>query len=276
MSIAGGLHRALEAAAGYGFDAVAMFLRNQQQWRAPELTDQAVRTFKRVRTQVGVGPVVAHGSYLLNLAGRDEVREKSIAALADDLRRAGRLGVEYVVIHPGSNPDVEAGIARIVDGLDRAMKGLQHKHPLLLLETTAGQGNCIGHRFEHLAAMLGGVRRPNRYGVCLDTCHVFAAGYDLRSARAVAATLDAFDQVVGLPRLRAVHCNDSKRPLGSRVDRHEHIGQGEIGRAGFRALVNEPRLSGMPLILETPKAERDADGADWDRINAALLRRMAR
>jgi deoxyribonuclease-4 len=276
LSIAGGLHRALEAAEGYGFEAVALFLRNQQQWKAPELTDQAVRTFKRIRKRVGIAPVVAHGSYLLNLAGRDEVREKSILALAEDLRRAGRLGVEYFVIHPGSNPDTEAGIERIIDGLDAAMHGLRHRHPVLLLETTAGQGNCVGHRFEHLAAVLSGVRRRDRYGVCFDTAHVFAAGYDLRTAKACRATLAEFDAVVGLERLRAIHCNDSKRALGARVDRHEHIGMGEIGLGGFRSLVNDARLADVPFILETPKGTRESDNADWDDVNAATLRQLVR
>ncbi len=275
LSIAGGLHKAIEAAADYGFQAVALFLRNQRQWQAPPLSDQAARTFKKVRRRLGIGPVVAHGSYLLNLAGNEPVREKSIAALADDLRRAGRLGVEYLVIHPGSNADLQAGIERIVAGLDAAMKGLRHRHPTVLLETTAGQGNCIGHRFEHIAAMLQGVRRADRYGVCLDTAHAWAAGYDLGSARAVRKTLDAFDDVIGLSQLEAIHCNDSLKPLGSRVDRHAHIGQGEIGLAGFRALLRDPRLADVPFILETPKGTRDSDGADWDAINAAALRRLA-
>lgn len=276
LSIAGGLHHALQDAQDYGFQAVALFLRNQRQWQAPDLTDADVAAFKRVRRQSGIAPVVAHGSYLMNLAGENPVREKSIAALAEDLRRAGRLGVEYLVIHPGSNQDTQAGIERIVAGLDAAMTGHRYRHPMVLLETTAGQGNCIGYRFEHLAAMLAGVRRKDRYGVCFDTAHVLAAGYDLRSARAVRTTLDKFDRVVGMTHLRAVHCNDSLKPFGSRVDRHAHIGQGEIGRAGFRALLRDPRLADAPFILETPKGTRDSDGADWDRVNAALLRKLAR
>jgi deoxyribonuclease-4 len=272
LSIAGGLHKALEAAAGYGFDAVAMFLRNQRQWQAPPLSDPAVRTFKKTRRRLGIGPVVAHGSYLLNLAGEVPVREKSIAALRDDLRRAGRLGVEFLVIHPGSNSDLQAGIERIVAGLDAAMKGLRHRHPKVLLETTAGQGNCIGHRFEHIAAVLDGVRRADRYGVCLDTAHAWAAGYDLGSSRGARKTLEAFDSIIGLSRLGAIHCNDSLKPLGSRVDRHAHIGKGEIGLAGFRALVRDPRLADVPFILETPKGTRESDNADWDPLNAATLR----
>lgn len=276
LSIAGGVHNALHRAAGYGFDTLALFVRNQRQWRSPPLTDAQAREFRRVRRRLGVGPIVAHGSYLVNLAGADEaMRRRSIDAVAEELDRCGRLGVEYYVLHPGSNEDAAAGVARIAAGLDEALAACGRRRVRVLLETTAGQGNGIGRRFEQLAEILSRVRRPGRYGVCLDTCHVFAAGYDIRSPAGYASMMDALDDVVGLDRLLAVHLNDSLRPLGSRVDRHAHVGRGEIGRRGLANVVNDPRLADTPLILETPKGV-DERGRDWDAVNAAAVRSLIR
>lgn len=274
LSIAGGLHRALEAAAGYGFPVVALFVRNQRQWQAPPLRDEEVQTFRDARQACGIETVVAHGSYLVNLAGEGPVRKKSIAAVAEDLGRCGRLGIEHLVIHPGSAEDTQAGIGRIAAGIDEALRRARNSPATLLLETTAGQGNCIGHRFEHLADILGQAARTARLGVCLDTAHVFAAGYDLRTPQAGRKLLRQFDTVVGLERLKAVHVNDSLKPLGSRVDRHAHLGRGCIGREGFGWLVRSRKLPDVPLILETPKGE-DPRGRDWDRVNAGLLRQLA-
>jgi deoxyribonuclease-4 len=273
LSTAGGLHHALEAARGYGFDAVALFVRSPRQWRAPPLSAEAVATFKETRERCGIRAVVAHANYLYNLAGAPENRKRSVDSLADELTRCAELGIEFLVLHPGSNPDPEAGLRLIAAGLDEAMaeapEGVR-----LLIEGTAGQGNTLGHRFEHLARILESVRRPARFAVCLDTCHLFAAGYDLRAPEAWAATLSDFDRRVGLRHLLAWHCNDSLKPFASRRDRHAHIGEGALGREAFRNLVNDPRFTDTPLILETPKEKRESDGRDWDEINAETLCRL--
>ncbi len=274
LSIAGGLHRALEAADDYGFDCVAMFVRNQRQWRAGPLSDEAIATFVEVRRRLRIAPVVAHGSYLVNLAGKADVRRKSITAMRDELDRCERLGIEYLVFHPGSRENADEGIGLIAEALNEIVAdrtGLTK----ILLETTAGQGNYIGHTFEQLAAILERLERPKRFGVCLDTCHIFAAGYDIRTPHAYRKTMDEFDRTIGLERLLAVHLNDSVRGLGSRVDRHAHIGLGEIGLTGFAEIVNDQRLANLPMILETPKGA-DETGRDWDEINTAALRELIR
>jgi len=276
LSIGGGMHKALVSASEYGFDTVAVFVRNQAQWYVPPLSEQAVAEFRRTRAELGIGPVVAHGSYLVNLAGEPLVRGRSIEAMLADLGRCRRLGIEYLVLHPGSRPDAEEGIGLIAEALNEifARQGEGGPGPMVLLETTAGMGNAIGRTFEQLAAILARIDRPARVGVCLDTCHVFAAGYDLRTPAAYDKIMADFDRLIGLARLRAVHVNDSLKCLGSRLDRHEHIGHGQIGRRGFRNLVNDPRLAAVPMILETPKGQDDR-GRDWDAVNAAALRRLA-
>jgi len=274
LSTAGGIHRALELAAGYGFQTVGVFVRNQLQWHVPPLDKRAVAEFRLTRRRLGIRPVVAHGSYLVNLAGAGEVRRKSIAAVAADLDRCGRLGIEYLNIHPGSCPAADVGIARVAEALDDIVAACPHSRPEVLLETTAGQGSSIGHAFEQIAAILATLDRPRRVGVCLDTCHVFAAGYDIRSPEAYRQTMDQFDRIIGLDRLKAIHLNDSVREIGSRVDRHAHIGFGRIGSAGFKNFVDDDRLADVPMILETPKG-KDARGRDWDRINAETIRRLA-
>ncbi|MCP4376008.1 MAG: deoxyribonuclease IV, partial [bacterium] len=207
-----------------------------------------------------------------------EVRDKSIIAMIEDFTRCERLGVEYLVFHPGSNPDVETGQRLITEALNEIGSSVSHADDgsppsRVLLETTAGQGNCIGHRFEHLAAILDGLECPDRFGICLDTCHIFAAGYDIRTSETYAETMQAFDTIIGLDRLLAIHLNDSKRDFGSRVDRHEHIGEGFIGSDAFVNFVNDSRLSDIPAILETPKG-LDENGCDWDTINARHIAAM--
>lgn len=275
LSIAGGLDRALTAAQGYGFEAVALFLRNQVQWKCRPLDDEVIRRFKRVRKQTRVKTVVAHGSYLVNLAGLADVRRKSIRAMIEDLTRCGRLGVEYLVIHPGSRESAANGIDLIARALNDIFSACPYRRPKVLLETTAGAGKTLGRSFEQIAAMIAAVDRPRRVGVCLDTCHIFAAGYDMRTPAACRAMLDEFDRVIGLDRLGAIHLNDSLKPLGSGVDRHAHIGLGEIGLRGFAALVNDPRLADVPMILETPKGLDDL-GRDWDAVNAETVRGLLR
>lgn len=275
LSIEGGLHNALIRAGRYGFKTVGMFVRNQVQWRVPPLPDAAVATFRRARRRLGISPVVAHGSYLVNLAGRYAVRRRSVTATLADVERCRRLGIEYLVLHPGSRPDAEEGIGLIADAVNEVLDRSPARRVKLLLETTAGMGSSIGHTFEQLAAILERIARPRRVGICADTCHLFAAGCDFRTPRAYRETMDRLDGTVGLDRLMAIHLNDAKQPLGSRVDRHEHIGRGRIGKAGFAHFVNDPRLAGVPMILETPKG-KDPRGRDWDRTNAETLRNLVR
>jgi deoxyribonuclease-4 len=275
LSIAGGLERALTRAHEYGFGALAMFVRNQRQWSARPLGDQTVKTFRRMRRRLKIGPVLAHGSYLVNLAGEEPVRRRSIVATAEELDRCGRLGIDALVIHPGSCPDRRVGIARIAEALNQIMAACPHRRPRILLETTAGAGHTLGGTFEELAAILELLETGHRFGVCLDTCHVFAAGYDLHTPRAYRRTLEEFDRIIGLDRLHAVHLNDCLGHLGSRLDRHAHIGRGRIGRQGFCNFVNDPRLATIPGLLETPKG-LDKRGRAWDLINANVLRSLVR
>ena len=275
LSIAGGVHKPLAAARDAGFQAVALFVRNQLRWHAPPLDNQAVAAFRRTRRRTGIAPVVAHGTYLANLAASGPLRRKSIAAVADELRRCGRLGIEYYVLHPGSHADPAAGARRASEALRAAVALCPHRRPRVLLETTSGAGHALGATFEQLADILRHLGPSRRFGVCLDTCHVFAAGYDIRTPSAYGRTMEQFDRAVGIARLGAIHLNDSLGPLGSRRDRHAHIGAGKIGTRGFGPLLRDPRLASLPMILETPKGT-DARGRDWDRVNAAKLRRLLR
>jgi len=275
LSIQGGVDNALTAADEHGFQAVAMFVRNQVRWECGRLTEDTCARFIARREELGIGPVVAHASYLVNLAAEGELRAKSIAAMVEDLTRCNRLGVDFLVLHPGVHADAEAGIRRIAEALDEVTAAVETPGGAkLLLETTAGQGNSIGHRFEHLADILHRLRKRTRFGVCLDTCHIFAAGYDIRTPEAYAETMDAFQRTIGRKFLKAIHLNDSKKDLGSRVDRHDHIGDGKIGLAGFANFVNDEALAEVPMILETPKGKAP-DGRDWDEINAERLRSLA-
>ncbi len=222
--------------------------------------------------------VVAHASYLVNLASADTVIwDKSVVALTDELERCEALGVRHLVFHPGARGQqtLKEGIERIAMGINQIHRRTPGLKASLLLETTAGQGSAIGHRFEHLADILAAVRAPTRLGICLDTCHIFAAGYALSPPHAYAATMQEFEHVVGVEWVKCIHVNDSKRALGSRVDRHEHIGEGHIGLAGFRNLVNDARFFGVPKILETPTGTH-THGRDLDMVNLARLRRLVR
>lgn len=279
LSIAGGVDRALWRAKDYGFEALGMFVRNQRQWDAPPLEDQSVRDFRDARKPSGVQIIIAHSSYLVNLASDDrDLHRRSVEAVVEDLQRCVRLGIEHLVLHPGTDPDRDDGIARIAEGLNKAMGSVKQKSPItrILLETTAGQGNSIGCRFEDIGEIFGQLDQPRRFGICMDTAHMFAAGYDFRTPETCDETIRALDDCVGLHRLRAIHANDSLKPLGSRVDRHAHIGNGCIGREGFAELLARPELQDLPWIMETPKGTRESDGRDWDRINGSLLRTIAR
>jgi deoxyribonuclease-4 len=273
MSIAGGLHLAFERGQKVGCVALQLFQRPNLQWRAAPLTDDKVAAYEAARAASGLGPVIAHAGYLINLASDNAgLRQRSQAVFVDEMRRAARLRVLGVVLHPGTAVDREAAIARIVEGLDRALDATVGSAALVLLETSAGAGTSACGRFEDLAEIIARVQAPDRLGVCFDTCHVFTAGYDLRTPTAYEATLHSFDRVVGLARLRVVHANDSKGDLGGHLDRHEHIGRGRIGEAFFRLLMTDPRFADVPKIIETPK---HAGRRKMDPINLRMLRRLA-
>lgn len=273
-STAGGLHLAFARIASVGGEALQVFTRNQRQWQAPPLTGEEIARFRAEKNQAAGMPVASHASYLINLgSGNQELAAKSVLAFAEELRRCDLLGIPWVVIHPGSHggDGVEAGLARVAENLDAAFTAAGEKSAVrILLETTAGQGTGLGARFEELAWLINTSRFAGRLGVCLDTCHIFAGGYDFRTPAAYARTMAEFDRTVGLDRLFFVHLNDCKKELGSRVDRHEHIGQGRIGLEGFRLLLNDPRFAMLPLTLETPKGEDLAE----DRENLRVLRSL--
>jgi deoxyribonuclease-4 len=299
LSIAGGLHRAVESAVALGMDCVQIFTHGPSQWvvlptepsrrrigeahqdglgkgwmAKPLPADQIFR-FRSALRRSKLRFAVAHGSYLINLASPDAaLYRRSIEAFVVELCRAESLGLHYLIAHPGSPMDAgeEFGLRRIAEAINEVQARCPRYRVRILLETTAGQGASLGHRFEHLAKILERVAEPDRVGVCLDTCHVFAAGYALAPEAEYRATFRAFDRVVGLSRLKVFHINDSQKPLGSRVDRHEHVGRGCLGDEPFRLLVNDWRFRGRPMILETPK--EDADGRPMDPVNLDVLRRL--
>lgn len=275
QSIAGGYHRAIERAHQVGCQCVQLFTKNNNQWKAPPITPQQAAVFQTLAARLGVGHLLAHDSYLINLASpQPDLWRRSIRAFAAELRRAETLGIPYLVTHPGcyTSADPEFGLRRIIHALDATHAETQGTKVRCLLETTAGQGTALGWRFEHLARIMEAVRNPHLLGVCFDTCHVFAAGYALWPLRAYRATMRALDKTVGLASLKAIHLNDSARDQGSRVDRHAHIGHGKIGLAAFACLLNDPNFQAVPMYLETPKGTHQ--GEDWDVINLRTLRQL--
>ena len=271
MSTSGGLSLAFERAQSININTMQVFTKNQNRWEQKPTPDEEIARWFAAQAATGIGPVVSHAAYLLNLGTPDDALwEKSSNALVDELTRAEQLGILGVVLHPGAHMGTgeTAGIARIIAGLDRAHAATPGYRTLTLIETTAGQGTALGYKFEHLRAMLAGVREPERIGFCLDTCHVFVAGYDLRTPETYAATMGEFDRLVGVDRLKCFHFNDAKKPLGARVDRHDAIGTGELGVAAFGFFLNDPRFVNIPMILETPKSEDMHE----DVANLTLLR----
>ena len=278
MSIAGGYHKAVAAAEKAGCDCVQIFTKNNNQWRAKPISDAEAERFQAAMTQSKLEYPLSHSSYLINLGTPDdELWKKSIDAFVVELRRAQQLGIPHVVLHPGAytTSSIQLGIARVVSGLDEAFGQTSELTTKCLLETTAGQGSSLGWRFEELGEMMSRSRHPNRLAICVDTCHVFAAGYPLTSPADYKATMNELDSIVGISAIAAIHLNDSKRELGSRVDRHEHIGEGCIGRDGFRNILGDDRLANIPMYLETPKGTDDR-GRDYDELNLKLLRRLAK
>jgi deoxyribonuclease-4 len=275
MSIAGGLPLALERGHALGCGAVQIFLKNQRQWAARPLTADEVRAFHAARRRTRIRHVFAHASYLINLAAPADTQwRQAVDAFVDELERAEALGLACVVIHPGSHLGTgrEAGVARIVAALDQATARTSGYRVKIALENTAGAGNMIGSRFAELGTLLRRAARPERLGVCVDTCHLYAAGYDIRAAKGWAAAFDECAEHVGLSRVIAFHLNDARAPLASGLDRHEHIGKGFLGLAPFRRLLNEGRFSRVPKVLETAKEPEPYA----DIGNLATLRRLRR
>jgi len=275
MSIAGGIDLAPLRGQEVGCRAIQLFTKSSNQWRARPLLPEEIERYRANLQATGIAQAVAHDSYLINLASTDPaLHQRSMAAFLEELERAEALGIPYLVTHPGAHKGAgeEAGLRQVANSLRELLTRTKGYRVQVVLETTAGQGTSLGHRFEQIAVLLDQIGLPERTGVCLDSCHIFAAGYDIRTPDGYADVLGAFDQVVGISHLKVIHLNDSKKDLGCRVDRHEHIGKGAIGLEAFRCLVTDPRLRGLPMILETPK---DGDPVSADRRNLKTLRRLA-
>src|SRR5262249_5959460 len=272
MSIAGGLHLALERGREVGCGAVQIFLKNQRQWAGPPPRDEAIRAFATARRRTGIRRVFAHSSYLINLASPDRTAwAQAVDAFTDELERGEALGLSCVVVHPGSHmgAGLESGLRRVISALDQALARTAGYRIKVALENTAGGGNSVGRTFAELATMLNGAARPERIGICIDTCHLFAAGYDLRTEAGYARAMAECEATVGRRRVLALHLNDARAPFGSGLDRHEHIGRGFLGIATFRRLLNARRFARVPKVLETPK-----DPPTSDLRNLATLRRL--
>lgn len=272
VSIAGGIEKAFAQGEAIGATAIQIFTRNASRWQARPLAAEAIAAFRSARQKSAIGYVAAHDSYLINLASPEPpLRHKSIATFLDEMRRCAQLGIEDLVMHPGAHmgQGSAAGLATLVESF-RTIFAEAPEGVRVLVENTAGQGSCLGAPFEELAEIFARLPQGN-FGVCLDCCHAFAAGYDLATAEGYAATMADFERLIGLERLRLFHLNDSKRPLGARVDRHEHVGKGMIGRAGFAALMADQRFRRLPKIIETPGGESHCH----DLKNLALLRELA-
>ena len=282
MSVAGGVSKAVDRALIHGCEALQIFSKNASRWQAPPLERSEIREFRRRVEAAGITPVVAHASYLINLATPlPALRDLSIAALVDELDRAHALGLLGVVLHPGTCTDgtVDDALRLVAGAVRQAFRARPRRRTMVLFEHTAGQGRTIGHRFEHLAAIIGHLDGSPRAGVCLDTCHLVASGYDIASPNGYRDTFASFDRLVGFDRLRVLHANDSKRPCGSRIDRHEHIGEGCLGLEPFRRIFGDPRFAGLPLLIETRKTERSCNPRTvvpdpLDMRNLDTLRRL--
>jgi deoxyribonuclease IV len=277
LSVAGERENALLAAEKYRCQCVQMFVVNQRQWRRPVLTDEQIQRFRETQRETKISPIVVHASYLINLAAAErDTYQKSLMVVTDELRRCEALGADYYVLHPGAHMEQgeEMGLKKIVTSVNKVFNKIGDGNCKLLLETTAGQGTSLGCRFEQLAYIIEHTESSHRLGVCLDTSHIFAAGYDFRTPETFRQTIRQFDDTVGLDRLKVIHANDSKTELGSQVDRHEHIGKGKLGKQAFRSFLTDPRTRYLPYILETPKG-KSPGGRDLDKLNLNTLRRLA-
>jgi deoxyribonuclease-4 len=275
MSVAGGFHLAVDSAAEHGMQCVQIFTKNNNQWQARPMDPESIELFRRRIEETGIRRPCSHSSYLINLASpKDDLRQKSVEGMVIEMERAEFLGLAGVVLHPGSftTSSEEEGIERIAESLDAVLLLTDGLDVEVWLENTAGQGTNLGHRFEQLQAIISRIPESTRVGVCLDSCHLFAAGYPLGTSEEYAETMAAFDETVGRDRLRAWHLNDSKKELGSRVDRHETIGEGHMGLEPFRHILGDPLSDELPMYLETPKGERDQ--RTLDSINLETLRSL--
>lgn len=273
MSISGGLHKAIERAVTSGCGTLQLFTRSSNQWKGKPVSDSDAALFRRSFAESGLHDIISHDIYLINLAAPPgDTRDKSLAAFADEMATCARLGINKIVMHPGSHTTdtPEAGLQRVIEAFDQLFREVPQYEGLVLLETTAGQGTNLGRTFEELQTIINGSNCPDRFGICFDTCHTFAAGYNTATREGYDDVMAQFDRLLGIERLHCFHFNDSKKGLGSRVDRHEHIGQGSLGLEPFRFIMNDPRFITIPKILETPKGDDDA----MDQTNLALLRSL--
>jgi deoxyribonuclease IV len=260
VSTSGGVEKAPGNGIQLGCEAIQVFTKNQMQWRAKPLQPAEIEAYKTAFKNSGIQSAVSHDSYLINLGSPEEDKLKqSLAAFEDEVERCELLGIPFLVFHPGSHmgSGEKTGLQKIASSLNQVLEKKKGYKTLLLLETTAGQGSNLGYSFEQLAEILGFVKEQDRVGVCVDTCHIFAAGYDIRSQSTFDDTFKQFDAVIGLDKIKAFHLNDSKKGLGSKVDRHEHIGEGAIGLEAFRLLLHNDRFQGLPMLLETPGGDAE-------------------
>jgi deoxyribonuclease IV len=272
LSIAKGFDHAVYEAHSLECNALQIFTKNASTWKERDISETEIKRFLQARHETGIEMVASHTSYLINPASEDpEIRKKSIRALKEEMVRAGKLELSCVVLHPGAHKGagVRQGLDRIVKSLDTVFDQVPDNMPLLLLETTAGQGSSLGSCFNHLSTIMEKVVRPEKLGICMDTSHIFAAGYDIRTDQSYEQTMKAFESAIGFQHLHLFHLNDSKKDLGSGIDRHEHIGKGFIGTSAFRRIMNDSKLIHIPKIIETPKEN------NMDQVNLDLLKTMA-
>jgi deoxyribonuclease IV len=277
MSVAGGTPLAPERGAAFRCTAIQVFTKNGNQWGEREVSREEGEAFRASMARHGVEAALSHDSYLINLAAPGaDLRKKSLRSFLAEVRRCAALGIPTLVFHPGAHvgEGEAAGIRRVAAGLRETLRRTEGLPVTLAIETTAGQGSSLGHSFEHLRDLIDGAGAGHRLGICFDTCHVHASGRDLSTEEGVARCVEDFDRIVGLDRLRAFHLNDCKKPAGSRVDRHQHIGRGTIGLAGFRALARDDRFAPLPKVLETPKGPDPVSKREWDAVNLGRLRRL--
>ncbi len=277
MSIAGGLHKAVMRAAAATCECVQIFTKSNHRWSATPISEEAVKDFRDALKMQGISHVLVHGAYLINLASPDDgLWRKSLEALIVEMQRIAQLGIPNLVLHPGAfvDSDERTGLSRIAEALQEMIQRTPSDATRCLLETTAGQGTNLGWKFEHLAQLLNEVGSPQRFGVCLDTCHMFAAGYDLRTESTYRATMAELETTLGIEKVHAIHLNDSQRDLGERIDRHEHIGKGCLGLDAFRFLLNDSRFAQIPMYLETPKDRKNTHGDALDKMNLETLRSL--
>lgn len=271
MSIAGGLHKAIERAVSAGCGTLQIFTRSSNQWKGKPVSDKDAELFRRTFAASGLHEIISHDIYLINLAAPEgDTRDKSLAAFGDEMATCARLGINKIVMHPGSHTTdpPRVGLERVITAFDQLFEQTPAYEGLVLLETTAGQGTNLGRTFEELQIIISGSKYPDRFGVCFDTCHTFAAGYNTATPEGYVEVMTQFDRILGLQRLHCFHLNDSKKGLGSRVDRHEQIGQGALGLEPFRFIMNDQRFTAIPKILETPKGDND----EMDQVNLKVLR----